>query len=431
MMKYAIGITMKKILFWFLIIMGFFISSYAQLRENTLDSLVNLALQVSPKLKMLNYKYEAAKSRINVNSNLPDPMLTLGLANLPTNTFSFTQEPMTGKIIGLSQAVPFPGKLNTVGYVASKDADIVQQEIDDARNEIIKNVSQNYYELIYVRKAIDVANENLKLLNEISKVVRTNYSVAKASQQNLFKVELEITNLNDKINELKNKENSVVAMINAQLLRNQNSPVYTGDLPSIKYYEFTQQQLDSIAVHNRPFLTGINLAKQKAELMESLAKYDFYPNFNFSVQYSQRDRIAATNMPLADFASFMVGISLPLNYGGKVSSKVEESEAMQNMYDEQFNLSLQMLNGNFGTAISKLNSLKVRIKLTEDAQLPQAQKTFSSTLSGYQVGQVDFLNVIDAQSKLDQVETNLYRLKTDYLKEVEELKFLTGSRDLK
>jgi cobalt-zinc-cadmium efflux system outer membrane protein len=220
-------------------------------------------------------------------------------------------------------------------------------------------------------------------------------------------------------------------MINAQLLRNQNSPVYTGDLPSIKYYEFTQQQLDSIAVHNRPFLTGINLAKQKAELMESLAKYDFYPNFNFSVQYSQRDRIAATNMPLADFASFMVGISLPLNYGGKVSSKVEESEAMQNMYDEQFNLSLQMLNGNFGTAISKLNSLKVRIKLTEDAQLPQAQKTFSSTLSGYQVGQVDFLNVIDAQSKLDQVETNLYRLKTDYLKEVEELKFLTGSRDLK
>jgi cobalt-zinc-cadmium efflux system outer membrane protein len=430
-MKDAIGITMKKILISFLILLSLYIYSYAQLKENTLDSLINLALQVSPKLKMLNYKYDAAKSRIEINSNLPDPMLTLGLANLPTNTFSFTQEPMTGKIIGLSQAVPFPGKLSAVENVASKDVDIVQQEIDDARNEIVKYVSQNYYELIYVRKAIDVANENLKLLNEISKVVRTNYSVAKASQQNLFKVELEITNLNDKINELKNKENSVVALINAQLLRNQNLPVYTGDLPSIEYYEITQQQLDSLAVHNRPFLNGIFLAKQKAELMESLAKYDFYPNFNFSVQYSQRDRIAATNMPLADFASFMVGISLPLNYGGKVSSKVEESEAMQNMYDEQYNLSLQMLNGNFGTAISKLNSLKVRIKLTEDAQLPQAQKTFSSTLSSYQVGQVDFINVIDSQSKLYQVETNFYRLKTDYLKEVEELKFLTGSNKLK
>ena len=396
-------------------------------QQNTLDSLIKQAIIVSPKLKMLQSKYSAAESNVNVNSNLPDPMLTLGLMNLPTNTFSFTQEPMTGKIVGLSQAIPFPGKLSSIANVSEKDAEIVKQEVNDSRNEIIKNVSQNYYELIFVRKALDVANENLKLLNEIAKVVRTNYSVAKASQQNLFKVELEITNLNDKIVELKNKENSIIAMINAQLLRSQDVPISTGNLPAIQYQKFSQEQLDSLAKQNRPFLTGIQLARQKAELQEKLAKYDYLPNFNVSVQYSQRDRIAKTNTPLADFASFMVGISLPLNYGGKVSSKVEQTEAMQYMYDEQYNLSLQMLNSNFGTAISKLNSLQDRIKLVEQAQLPQAQQTYSAALSSYQVGQIDFINVIDAQNKLYQVETNLYRLKTDYLKEIEELKFLTGT----
>ena len=396
-------------------------------QQNTLDSLVDQALRVSPKLKMLQSKYSAAESQINVNSNLPDPMLTLGLMNLPTNSFSFTQEPMTGKIIGLSQAIPFPGKLGSMADASEKGAEIVKQEIYDARNEIVKNISQNYYELIFVRKTIDVANENLKLLNEIAKVVRTNYTVAKASQQNLFKVELEITNLNDKIDELKNKENSITAMINAQLLRSHDALVFTDNLPSIRYYEFSQKQLDSLAVQNRPFLSGIQLAKEKAGLQEKLAKYDYLPNFNVSVQYSQRDRIAKTNTPLADFASFMVGISLPLNYGGKVSSKVEETEAIQDMYQEQYNLSLQMLNSNFGAAISKLNSLKDRIKLVEQAQLPQAQKTYSAALSSYQVGQIDFINVIDSQNKLYQVETNLYRLKTDYLKEVEELKFLTGT----
>ncbi len=396
-------------------------------QRNTLDSLINQALNVSPKLKMLQSKYSAAESQINVNSNLPDPMLTLGLMNLPTNSFSFTQEPMTGKIIGLSQAIPFPGKLGSMADVSEKGAEIIKQEINDARNEIVKNVSQNYYELIFVRKAIAVANENLKLLNEIAKVVRTNYSVGKASQQNLFKVELEITNLNDIIDELKNKENSMIAMINAELLRSQDVPVFTGNLPQIEYQEFSQKELDSSAVQNRPFLSGIKLAKQKAGLQEKLAKYDFLPNFNVSVQYSQRDRIAKTNIPLTDFASFMVGISLPLNYGGKVSSKVEESEAMQDMYQEQYNLSLQMLNSNFGTAISKLNSLQNRIKLIEQAQLPQAQQTYSAALSSYQVGQIDFINVIDSQNKLYQVETNLYRLKTDYLKIIAELKFLTGT----
>ena len=399
--------------------------------QSTLDSLINQALNVSPKLKMLQSKYSAAESSVNVNSNLPDPMLTLGLANLPTNTFSLTQEPMTGKIIGLSQAIPFPGKLGSLAGVSEKDAQIVLQEINDAKNEIVKEVSQNYFELIYTRKAIDVANENLKLLSEIAKVVRTNYSVAKASQQNLFKVELEITNLNDKIVELKNKESSITAVLNAQLLRPQDVSILTDSLPSIQYRMFSQKELDSLAVQNRPYLAGIELAKKKAELQEKLAKYDYLPNFNLSVQYSQRDRIAMTNTPLADFASFMVGISLPLNYGGKVSSKVEETEAMQDMYDQQYSLSIQMLNSSFGTSISKLKSLQERIKLIEDAELPQAQHAYTSSLSSYQVGEIDFINVIDAQSKLYQIDTNLFRLKTDYLKELEELKFLTGSKVLK
>ena len=418
---------MMKIRRLYLIVLFSLIPLAVFAQQNTLDSLVSRALSVSPKLKMLQLKYSAAESRINVNSNLPDPMLTLGLMNLPTNSFSFTQEPMTGKIIGLSQAIPFPGKLGSIADVSEKDAEIVKQEIDDARNEIVKNVSQNYYELIFVRKAIDVANENLKLLSEIAKVVRTNYTVAKASQQNLFKVELEITDLNNKIDELKSKENSLTAMINAQLLRSQDIPVITGNLPEVQFHEFSQKELDSLAVQNRPFLSGIQLAKKKAELQEKLAEYDYYPNFNVSVQYSQRDRIAKINTPLADFASFMVGISLPLNYGGKVSSKIEETEAMQDMYQEQYNLSLQMLNSNFGTAVSNLNSLRDRIELVEQAQLPQAQQTYSAALSSYQVGRIDFINVIDSQNKLYQVETNLYRLKTDYLKEIEELKFLTGT----
>ena len=172
------------------------------------------------------------------------------------------------------------------------------------------------------------------------------------------------------------------------------------------------------------------MEKQKAKLQESLAKYDYYPNFNFSIQYSQRDKIAKTNTPLDDFLTFMVGVTLPLNYGGKVTSKVDEAAAMQTMYDEQYNSSLQMLNGTFGSAIAKLNSLKDRINIIKEAQLPQAQHNYTSALSSYQVGEIDFINVIDAQNKLFQIETNLYRLRTDYLKEIEELKFLTGSKEL-
>ena len=175
--------------------------------SQSLDSLVTRAIQVSPKLKMLQAKTEAAKNRIEQNSNLPDPTLTLGLANLPVNSFSFTQEPMTGKVVGLSQGIPFPGKLGAVADVALKDVDIVKQEFADSKNEIIKEIKQNYYELSYIRKAISIEKENQNLLKDISNVVKTKYEVSAASQQNLLKVELELTNLTDKIEDSAVKKN--------------------------------------------------------------------------------------------------------------------------------------------------------------------------------------------------------------------------------
>ena len=396
-------------------------------QTESLQELINTAIELSPKIKMLEMKKLAASNRIEQNSNLPDPMLTLGFANLPVNSFSFTQEPMTGKIVGLSQAFPFPGKLGELADVNEKDVDIVEQEILDATNEIRKNVIISYDELLYVREAISIANSSKDLLKNIAEVVRTKYSVSTASQQNLLKVELEITNISEKTEDLKSKESSQLSMLNALLLQNESSPFQTPEFPEIDYQTFTVDALVDSAVKYRPFLAGIKEAKQKEILKQTLAEYDYYPNFNLALQYSFRDKIERTNTPLDDFFTVMVGISLPFNYGGKVNSKVEETESMQKLYDEQYQMSLQMLKSSFGVSVAKINSIRERIKLVSEGSLIQANENLKTTLTSYQVGQVDFLNVIDAQNSLLKIGNDLYRLKTDYLNEIAELEFLTGT----
>jgi outer membrane protein TolC len=415
LLKYVFGIG-------FVLFLNHYLSG-----QTNLQDIVNEAVSLSPKIKMLEMKKLAATDRIEQNSNLPDPMLTLGLMNLPTNSFSFTQEPMTGKVVGLSQAFPFPGKLSEQADVNKKDADIVEQEILDAKNEIRKNVTRSYNELLYISKTIDITETSKDLLNNIAEVVRRKYSVSTASQQNILKVELEITNLTEKIEELRSKEKSQLSILNAFLLQPEDSPIETTEFPKIGYQKFTVDSLIEITINNRPFLEGILEAKQKEILKKSLAEYDYYPNFNLALQYSFRDKIEKTNLPLDDFFSVMVGISLPLNYGGKVSSKVEETESMRKFYDEQYRMSLQILRSSFGSSIAKLNSLKERIKLISEGSLIQANENLKTTLASYQVGQVDFLNVMDAQNSLLKIENDLYRLKTDYLNEIVELEFLTGT----
>ncbi|OGU54588.1 MAG: hypothetical protein A2V66_02360 [Ignavibacteria bacterium RBG_13_36_8] len=400
---------------------------YAQSTDSDLNVLIAKAVEISPKIKMLEAKQRAVENKIPQQTNLPDPMLTLGLMNLPTTSFSFSEEPMTGKTIGLSQGIPFPGKLGAVEKVLSKDVEIVQKEIDDAENEITRDVKQSYYDVLFIRKKIKLVEESKKLLENISEVVRTKYSVSSASQQNLIKVDLEITNVNDVLFDLKRKEAEQIEKLNSLILDNSEKYIFTDELPDLFFIDFTLSQLDSIAEANRPYLLGLESAESKAVEQQNLAEYDYYPNFNLAVQYTQRDKIAQSNTPLNDFFSLMLGVSIPLNYGGKVSAKVEEAASMKELYEAQYSMAMQMLRSSFGASIAKLRSIEQRIQLTEEGLIPQARQNFTSALSSYQVGKIDFINVIDAQKNLFDVEIKLYDLKTEYLKEVAALEFLVGT----
>ena len=401
-------------------------NSFSQ--RESLQDLTNVALTVSPELKMLNAKITAATNRIEQNTNLPNPMLSLGLMNMPVGSFSFSEEPMTMKVVGLSQEFPFPGMLGTKADVNRKDVEIVQQEYYDSRNELIKKVSQSYYELQNTRKEIELTKQQIKLMQDISEVVKVKYSVSEASQQNLLRIDLELTNMSEMLSALMGEESEQLSTINSFLLRDTASPIVTDSFPKFNYSNKTVSDLIQLAEQNRPFLAGIKTAVEKAQLSESLAKYDYYPMLKLSAQYAFREQIKSTGMPLDNMVSVMLDVSIPLNYGGKVTSMVEETQSMQEMYQQQYSASLQMLEREFGMINAKLKSLKERIDLSENGSLIQANENLKSALTAYQVGEIDFMNVLEAQSCLYTIEKNIYRLKTDYLNQLAQIEFLTGTK---
>ena len=398
---------------------------YAQTKD--LNKLISTAIKVSPTIKMLMAKKQAAKNKIPQFSNLPDPMLTLGFRNMPTSSFSFSEDPMSQKTIGITQSFPFPGRLSAKEDVAAIDTSIINQEIKDAENEIRKLVSKAYYNLNYYRRAIFYSKESRKLLFDIKDVVGVKYSVSSATQQNLIKVQLEITKIDDKIESLKSRERSSLSKLNALLLQSTDKNIKTVLIDSIETIDLTVNQLEKLAKTNRPYLKGIQLLKEKDKLKQVSAEKEFYPNISLGLQYSFRNQVTATSRYLNNFFSVVVGFSLPINYGGKKTAKVEEAISLQNLQSEKYNSSLQFLESRFGSSIAELKSIEERINLFKDGLLPQAQQNLKSALASYQVNEVDFINVIDAQNQLYEIETNLYRLKTSYLKQIADLEFLTGA----
>ncbi len=417
----------SKTVLLIVILIALFMNLTAQQENEPLDSLIFHAIRVSPKIKLLRSKMEVSSSKIEHGTNLPDPMLTFGLVNMPTNSFSFTQEPMTGKVIGITQAFPFPGGLGVKSDVIAMDTLIVEQEIEDFKNEIRKDVTTLYYELQLVREEKILAAESKALLNQISDVVKSKYEVSQASLQNMIQVEVQITRVQDRIESLIGKENATLAELNAFLLRKENSAIDTDEIIPVSGDKYSSTALIKTANEYRPFLRGIQLSEQKSKLMENAADYSYYPNFQVGLQYTQRDYSSVTGQNWNDFLSVVVGITLPLGYGGGYSSKVEEAQYLQSFYREQYSSSVQSLNQSFGKIVAKLHELQIREKLISETLLPQTEQALQASLADYQVGRVDFVNVINAESDILKIKTDLIKIRTEYSKNVAQLEFLVGT----
>ena len=416
----------KTILLIILLMTAIFITR-AQEKDKILNELITEAINVSPKIKMLKAKLGAASSRIEQGTNLPDPMLTFGLMNMPTNSFSFTQEPMTGKLIGLSQAIPYPGGLSAAADVKSVDTLIVREEIQNVKNEIKKDISNLYYDLQFVREEQKLNNERIQLLHQILEVVKIKYEIGTASMQNIIKVEVELTRVTDKIEVLNGKENSLLAEINSILLRKENQSVDSKNSSNYELNPIDFEPLLNSAMNNQPNLNAIKFSEQKANLMEEQAEYEFYPNFNLGVQYSQRDNNKLTGMDYKDFLSVVAGISLPINYGGKKTAKVNEAKYLQSLYQEAYQSSIQELSGSISVIQTKISELLARNKLNSNRLLPLAEQSLNVSLADFQVGKIDFVNVLNAEKEILNVKTDLIKIETDYKKNIVMLEYLVGS----
>ncbi len=399
----------------------------AQNQDNSLHGLIEQAEKVNPEISMLQARFNAARENIQVGTHLPDPVASLGLMNVPTNTFSMNQEAMTGKVLGLTQAFPFPGSLKAKAAVKSVDTLIIRQQIADKINQIQEQVSGLYYSLQETREDVTLTKESLDLLQQISLVAKRKFEVGTASLQNVIEVEVQKTRLQDKIETLNGDESTLQAKLNGLLLRNDSVYIPTEKIVPITHESLKTDTLLTLAEKNRPVLKEIRFNEIKAGLMQKEARYAFYPSFKLGVQYTQRGFNRVNNANYSDLLGVMVGITIPVNYGGNKTAKVNSARYQQDAFEQQYNYSLQVLQQNFGSIVARMNSLKKREILLETTMLPQAVKSYQSALSDYQVNKIDFVNVMRAEDQILKVKTELAKIRTSYSKNLSKLEFLSGT----
>ncbi|MCS6317902.1 MAG: TolC family protein, partial [Nitrospira sp.] len=173
-----------------------------------LASLIDALEVVNPEIKAARQRWEAAKAVVPQVQTLPDPRLQFGYQRMPMT------DPLQGVMYGFGQEIPFPGKLSLRGEVAQREAERMEQEFNATRLRLIAILKEGYFNLHFVHKSIEIVERNKALLMQFEKTATARYGVGQAAQQDVFRAQLEISRVLDRLAVLDQQKESLHAAIN-------------------------------------------------------------------------------------------------------------------------------------------------------------------------------------------------------------------------
>jgi outer membrane protein TolC len=424
--------TISKYLYFTSLILIFVFSTsegYSQTSKDVLilDDLINIAIEKNPRLHSLYSAIQVDSAKIPQAGALPDPILSLNVLNLPTNSFAFDQEPMTGKQIALRQLFPFPGKLGLQEDISSEGAAVSTANYQEYRNQIIRDLKIGFYDLFILDKSIEITNKNQQLLKEFTEIAESKYKVGKGLQQDVLKAQVELSKMIDRLIQLEQKREVKQAQINTILDQPVNTILGRPEEPGFSTLDKTLDTLQIMAILNRPLLIGWESMKKQSSLKVDLAKKGYWPNIGVFLAYTQRDELQNGN-PGYDFVSGGISLSLPIYSGSKQSKKVEEKMYNKNMIDERYRQILNQVNFELENKLTSMEKNAKLVELFKTGIIPQASQSLESAMMGYQTDKVDFLTLINNQITLFNYELDYYRVISDYNKDLASLEYVTGAQ---
>lgn len=396
-------------------------------QELVLDSLIAEALTANPDLRAAKLRYEAFEAKVPQAGSLPDPVFKATASNLPVDSWSFDQTPMSGVELMLTQRIPFPGKLGLAKKTARSLAQKTKQDYQSTKNFILSELKQNYYQLYLLQKSTEITRKNKLLLENFASIASTKYSVGKGVQQDVLKAQVEVSKMIDKLISLEETEQIVQAKIN--ILLNRNPQDSLGEASDLTFREFThsEEKLQDLAVQNNPHLMATGFLVNASLSAYDLARRDYWPDLTLGASYRIRDEVKMDPVRGVDFFSASAAINIPFYFWSKQKKKVQEKaldlESSRQKYEDVKN------NVKFGVSrlFYSLDRFKREIELYQTAILPQAQQSLESARSGYQVDKVDFLTLLSNQLTLFNYEIAYHRALSSYFQTIAQLEEMVGT----
>lgn len=386
----------------------------------TLEELLEVARNNNPALQAARRRHAAAQAVPSQARSLPDPMVMGGLRNVGFDRLTTVgKEVRSDAIISIQQAVPFPKKLSLRGQVAEREADRVGAVADMVERRITRQVTEAYHDLFLVTKSMEIIEKDKELLESFAKTAEARYAVGKGIQQDVFRAQVAISRLLDRLSTLKQREQTARARLNTLL----NRPPETSlgrpvELP-VGDLAFSQTEMESKALDVNPKVATARWAVARSKAKVDLAKAQYYPDLTLKAAWLSREQFT-------DIWEGWLGFTVPLYFPTKQNYGVTEARESLEAAEQELKAARDDVLFTIADQYARALTAKEVSTLFKTGIIPQAQLSLESSVAAYEVGAVDFLSLLDNVKSLLGDELDYYREVTNFNKAVAVLEEIVG-----
>jgi outer membrane protein TolC len=383
-----------------------------------LPELIQEALTRNPEIQVARKQWEASVNRITQARALDDPTLQIQLWNFP-ETFKLTQT--QNSIFGLSQKLPFPGKLDLKGEVASRSADMGEQALRAKERTVVARLKQVYYDLFLAHKAIQIHHEQVVLLQQFAEIANAKFKAGKGSQADVLKAQVELSALHQHLPVLRQQLETAEAMLNTLLDRDPKSPLGIPGEPDRTRFTKTLDDLHQLAADARPELKASELAVQRNERAHALAQRQYYPDFNVAFQ-----RFQNYQAPDGFGAVFSVNVPFAFWSKSKYDAGVQEATAAVAAARAERHTMENVTRFQIKDLVAKVQAAEQVAVLYSTTVLPQAGQSLEAARAGYRAGKANFLDLIETERTLRGFQLEYYKALVERQHRLAELDQVVG-----
>ncbi len=388
-----------------------------------LQSLIDDALKNNREIQAAEARWKAATYRIDQATSLPDPLVSFGYQNEGWNRYTYGQMQGSQRMYGLSQTFPFPGKRSLRGEAASSDAGSFEASYQSVRFKTIATVKELFYELFLAYKDLGLISGKTALFSRIEDAALARYSSGLTSQQEVLMAQTEKYMLLEKETMLKQKIQSLEAMLNNAVGREVSSPLGRPLEPGPSVFTHSMDELMTMAYANSPELQSREKMMASSKTQVQLAQKEYYPDFTVAANVFQRTG------EFQDMWSVTATINIPLFFHKKQQA-VAEAKSLSYSAQSELEATKLMLSSSIRDNYSMLATTEKLMGLYKTGLIPKTYQDFQLALSGYVSGKTEAITVINRLKALLDYETLYWGQFVEREKAVARIEAITGITDL-